>query len=88
MPDPRPLGNVARTVLSSITDQLNENQDEFFEVVLRIHGGDVQGAIQALKEIAARNNVAVQTLTFLLADKQKRAEDLLISAKLRQERQK
>lgn len=86
MPDPRPLGNVARTVLESITDYLEANEDECFEVVLRVHSGDTPAVIQVMKEMARRNKVALRAITFLLADRQKDAEEVLITAKMRQKK--
>lgn len=86
MPVPRSLGNVARVVLNAITDALEANQDEFFEIVLLISAGDATKAIKALKDTAARNNVALRALTLLVADKQHGAEDLLIQAKLRRDK--
>jgi hypothetical protein len=86
MPDPRPLGNVARTVLSTVTEMMDANQNEYFEVVSNVHSGDVPATIQALKDIAARNNLALRAITFLLAGKLKQAEEVLITAKLRQKK--
>lgn len=86
MPDPRPLGNVSRTVLNTVTEMLDANQNEYFEVVTSVHSGDVPATIQVLKDMAARNNMALRAITFLLADKQKQAEEVLITAKLRQKK--
>lgn len=86
MPEPRQLGNVARTVLASISEYLEANEDECFEVVLRVHSGDAPAAILVMKEMARRNKVALRAITFLLADRQKDAEEVLITAKLRQKK--
>lgn len=86
MPEPRDLGNVARAVVTAVTESLADNQDDYFEIVLNIHAGDVPAAIHTLKALAARNNIALRALTFLLANRQKDAEDVLIAAKLRQKK--
>lgn len=66
MPDPRPLGNVARSVLHSVCGALEQSQDAIFDV-----------------EVAAQNNLALRVITFMLADRQKDAEEVLMQAKLR-----
>ncbi len=83
MPDPRPLGNVARSVLHSVCGALEKSQDAIFDVVMNVHGEDVRAAILALKEVAAQNNLALRVITFMLADKHKDAEEVLMQAKLR-----
>ncbi len=85
MPDPRPLGNVSRAVIQAITDELERSQDEFFEISLHVYAGDVPTAMQTLKEVARANQIALRALTFLLANRQKEAEEVLISAKLRRD---
>ncbi len=81
MPQPRSLGNVARTVLETIASHLAANEDDDIEIVMHMHAGDAPAAVCLFKEYAKRNRLALRAITFLLADKQKAAEEVLITAK-------
>lgn len=82
MPEPRALGNVAKAVLEAITEELEHNQNDFFEVSVFILSDQHEAAINALRDMAARNNVAVKVIIFLLANQQKQAEEEIMKVKL------
>jgi hypothetical protein len=82
MPEPRPLGNVAKVVLEHIEKALSQNNGAFFSIVILLHAGEEARAMQALQEAASRNDFAVRALTLLRADQMKAAEDLILQAEL------
>jgi hypothetical protein len=72
--------------MEAVSEALEANQDDFFEVVLHIQTDDKNAAVIALKEAASRNSVALQAITFLLADKLTKAEEAIMKVKLRRGR--
>ncbi len=82
MPKPRPMGNAAKAVLEAITSELAKNQGRVIDVVIAIQRGDQAAALEALREIAANENLSVRALTFVLANQVDKADALLIEAKL------
>jgi len=83
MPDPRPLGNVARSVVSDAADALEANGAKFFDVAAAILCGENLSAVAALREIAERNSTTLRALILLLADRHADAQDVIMSAKMR-----
>jgi hypothetical protein len=83
MPKPRPMGTVAKVVMESMESALAENNDEFFQIATLIQRGDAQEAMETLKEMARKNNMALRAMTFMRADKMQEAEDVVMSAKLK-----
>lgn len=84
MPQPRALGTTAKTVVESIEKSLERNTEAYFAVVLHLYSEDREEALGTLREIAARNNLAVRALTFLRAGQLHEAENVLIDARLRE----
>jgi hypothetical protein len=65
MPDPRPLGNKARDILTDVESALLLNQREFFTVVLELLRENREAAIERLQHMADRNEVAARAITLL-----------------------
>lgn len=88
MPEPRPLGNLAKHLLNTVITHLLDNQDGFFDAVVRVNAAEPEDAVRILRDMAARNQGAVRALTLLNANKHREAEDILIDLKtqLRRER--
>jgi hypothetical protein len=87
MPDPRPLGYAARSVVAVAADALEANSAKFFDVAADILCGENLAAVAALREIAERNSTTLRALILLLADRHADAQDVLMSAKLRKNRE-
>jgi hypothetical protein len=86
MAKPRPPGTVVKMILASIEEWLEENQDQFFEVVLNMQEGDEEAAVKALREMSERNLLALKTVTFTRSSKLTEAQEIVFKALV--ERQK
>lgn len=87
MPDPRELGNVARAVVGAVIKALDDNQDDFFDVAVCLHTDEQRRALEILKESAHRNSMSLRALTLLLANKQRAAEEVVLDAAIKAQRE-
>ena len=65
----RELGLNAKEVAEGVEEALIQNNGVFFDVVLDIYSGNMEAAINKLKEAAARNQQALRALTLMLSKK-------------------
>lgn len=83
MTEPLALGRIAKAVLSAVTDALEKSQSDYFEIAILIHQNDVEAAMKAVKDVAARGNFVLRALRFMLADQNKEAEMVVMDAKFK-----
>jgi hypothetical protein len=83
MPDPRPLGTVARQVVMTAVRALQHNQSDFFEVARRIQRQEQDEAVVALQKMSERNLAITQALILLSADKLADAELAIMETAVR-----
>lgn len=88
MPKPRPLGNVAKYVLTAVEEALAANQDLFVDVVMHIRAGDDDAAMLALKQLMKRENAALRAITHMLGNQMNAAEEIVMTTLLSHEARK
>lgn len=83
MPNPLPLGNVARAIVDGMRDLEQADITDALAITAAVGKGDSEAVLNIAERLAQRNLDTFSALTFLYANQHAKAEEAVMDAKLR-----
>lgn len=84
MPDPRPLGHVAKTVVNSVRDFEETDISDALAITAAVGKGNMEEVLYLAERIAHRNLGTFRALTYLSADLPGQSEEAIMDTKARE----
>jgi hypothetical protein len=81
MTKPKPLPIVARSVVETVHEKLEDLNAEWFNVVLYIHAGEIEQAVRLLRDMKCATDVSEKALQLPVDGKVSEAEAVLVKSK-------